>query len=433
MRRPSSRGYAVLALCLVPLSFPLQQLSLPGLPGGPVQLATLAAVSLVALHQRARRRPLLPRSAILFAASLVVLSALVSSMVAVDPAAALRLDAGYLLGLALAAAVVVACPDRRSAQLLVACVCAAGVLVCAAGLTTVSQLRVHHGGGVVDHRATGLFGQPNELGAFAAVLVVLGTGLLFSAPGRLIRPLAGVSVLVASAALVASLSRGAWVGLALGLAVLVALVPAVRRPVVLGLLAVVVCAVSARVALPEQPMASVVADRVFSLTAGSANPYDHRPAIWAEAWRQVQQRPVLGAGPGGYPVLAARRPSQVTTVAPYHAHGLVLTLAAEQGVIGVLALAAAVGAGVVAVGRTVRGERTWRTPDRLGTHRSDGTRELLAGTAAGMTVVLGQGLLDYLLRNPVLVTVLWLLVGLLATLCPPGPTPGVSYSVVKSG
>jgi hypothetical protein len=46
--------------------------------------------------------------------------------------------------------------------------------------------------------------------------------------------------------------------------------------------------------------------------------------------------------------------------------------------------------------------------------RGTGERELLAGTAAALAVVLGQGLLDYPLRNPVIATTVWLLVGLFA-------------------
>jgi hypothetical protein len=59
--------------------------------------------------------------------------------------------------------------------------------------------------------------------------------------------------------------------------------------------------------------------------------------------------------------------------------------------------------------------RTLRWHDaRPAAGRGTGERELLAGTAAALAVVLGQGLLDYPLRNPVLATMVWLLVGLLA-------------------
>jgi hypothetical protein len=46
--------------------------------------------------------------------------------------------------------------------------------------------------------------------------------------------------------------------------------------------------------------------------------------------------------------------------------------------------------------------------------RGIGDHELLAGAVTALAVVLGQRLLDYPLRNPVIATTVWLLVGLLA-------------------
>ena len=43
-----------------------------------------------------------------------------------------------------------------------------------------------------------------------------------------------------------------------------------------------------------------------------------------------------------------------------------------------------------------------------------GERELLAGIVAALAVVLGQGLLDYPLRNAVIAATVWQLIGLLA-------------------
>lgn len=410
--------WPVLALCVVPLSFPVEQLDLPGLPVRVVQVASLGAVGLVAIHQRIGRQPLLPRSPLLFAAGLVVFSALVSTVVAVDPLAALRLDAGYLVGLALAGAIAVGCPQAGAVRLLIGCTCAVGTFICAAGLTTANDLRSHYGASVVDNRATGFFGQPNELGAFAAVMVVLGLGLVFSSRRRQARLLAVLSVLVSTAALVVSLSRGSWLGLGLGLVILVILAPALGRPLARGLLVLSGAVAVAAATLPSSPLLSIVVDRAASLVDGRRNPYDDRPAIWREALRQITQRAALGSGPGGYPVLALRSPSRVTTVAPNHAHDLALTVLAEQGVVGIGALAIAVTVAVFAVARTVRSHR-----DRPAAWRWNGERELLAGTAAALAVVLGQGVLDYPLRNPVLATVVWLLIGSLAAMVRDGRRP----------
>ena len=405
-----SRHPAV-AVCLVPLSFPIELLELPGLPMRVVQLASVAAIGLVAWHQRTRRQPFLPRSAVLFTVGLVVLSALVSTVVSVDPAAALRLDAGYLLGLGFAVSIAVAGTDNRSLRLLIGCTCAVGAVICTAGLSSATQLRAHYGASVVDNRATGFFGQPNELGAFAAIMVMLGLTLLFSCRTAASRLLSGASVLISVAALVVSLSRSSWLGLALGLAVFAVLAPSVRRPMVGGMVGLFAAAAVAVASLPSSPLLSIVLDRAASLVDGRRNPYDDRPAIWREALRQVGLRPILGSGPGGYPVLARRGPSGVSTVAPDHAHDLALTLTAEQGLLGVIALVVAVAVAGVAVVRTIRWHATW--PAATNGHRG-GERELLAGIVAALAVVLGQGLLDYPLRNAVIAATVWQLIGLLA-------------------
>ncbi len=406
--------WPALAICLVPVSFPVQQLDLPGLPVPAVHLATAAAVALVAVRRRAARQPLVASSAILFTAGLVTLSALVSTVVSADPQAALRLDAGYLLGLVLAGATMVACPEARSLRLVIAATCVVGTVIGAAGLRSVSDLRAHFGGSVVDNRATGFFGQPNELGTFEAVLVVLSFGLFFSARTLWPRVAALVSVVVSLGALVFSLSRGSWIGLGLGLAVFLVLAPRARLPVLGAAGTALAAAAAAAVTLPGSPMLSIVVERAASLVAGQRNPYDDRPAIWAEALRQIALRPVLGSGPGGYPAIAVYRPSAVSTVAPDHAHDLFLTVFAEQGLLGLGALAAAVTVAVVGVVRAVAWHESWPGWGWATRRPEHSERAMLASVAGALAAVLGEGLLDYPLRNAVLATTVWMLVGLLA-------------------
>jgi len=420
VRKPTREA---LAVCLLPLSFPVGQLAVPGLPLQVVQFAAVGAVGSVWLcrlaaragpSRPARRAPSAPFASapvppVLLAAGGAVLSALLSTVVAVDPAAALRLDAGYLLGLALAGTVAQSCSDARSVRIVVVAVCGAGAAVCAAGVATAPQPRAYLGGSVVDNRATGMFGQPNELGSFAAAVLVLGLALLLSLPGRHpLRLLGATAAAAGGAALTASLSRGAWIGAGLGLLVLLGLVDAgARRRLLGGLVAVAAVLVLAGVVLPRQPLLAVAGDRVASLAGGQRNPYEARSAIWREALWQWQAHPLLGVGPGGYQVLAAPGGGPLATVRPEHAHSLALTVAAEQGLVGLGAVAVAVAAGGVSVVRALR----WHARQGGG---GAGERELLAGAASALATVLGQGVVDYPLRNPVLVTLAWLLVGLLA-------------------
>jgi O-antigen ligase len=69
--------------------------------------------------------------------------------------------------------------------------------------------------------------------------------------------------------------------------------------------------------------------------------------------RQLDGSPVLGVGSGGYPDRAAGTPT-LRQAAPLHAHSLVLTVGAEQGLIGVAALLGVIAAGVGAVLRARR-------------------------------------------------------------------------------
>jgi O-antigen ligase len=409
-RPPRSRRGPVLAVCLVPATFVAGNLR-SGLPLAPVYVAVLAAVGLVGLHRL--RRP--DRTAgvtgaaglpVLVAAALLVASAVLATVTAIDPAAALRLDVGYALGLALAVAVPVACPGPGAVRLLAGVTCAAGAVACATGLATGTHASSQFGGALIEGRAQGVFGQPNDLGAFAAAVLLLALGLtLGGGLSRTGRVAAGAAAAVAAGALALSLSRGSWIGGAVGLVVLLVLVgPAARRRAARTAAVLALMAGAVVLAAPGTPVVSVLLSRAGTLVNGTRNPYDDRPAIWRAAVRLWSDHLLLGVGPGGYPLLVGRDdPLRVAT--PLHAHDVVLTVGAEQGLLGLAALAAVVAAGV----RTVARARTCRRPDE----------GVLVGAAAALAALLGQGLVDFPLRNPVLQILVWLLVGLLVAAAGP--------------
>jgi O-antigen ligase len=453
-----ARRWPAVPVCLVPLALPVGQLPVPGLPVELIRVVSVAALALCCLPLAAPAGPARPDlsvgrlqpdgsaqpdlsarqlrsgrsgrpeqpgrgepgrvhrrgpadSGLLLAAGVMVLAALVSTVASPVPAAAFRLDLGYLLGLGLVGAIVVGCPDLRSLRLVLLSACAGGGTACAMALLTARPPEEHYGGSLVQNRATGMFGQPNELGTFAAVVAVLALATLLSLPRRHpLRLLAGAVALLGYLALAASLSRGGWIGAALGLLVLVALLgPDHRRRVVTGLAAIAGGTLLVGAALPGSPVLAVFRDRAGSLLSGQRNPYDDRPAIWREAWRQWAARPMLGGGPGSYPVLARPGAGQLGLTRPDHAHSLFLTVGTEQGVLGVAVLLLVIAVGVAG---TVRATRR-----RYHAGGGAGEQELLAGAAAGLCTVLGQGLVDFTLRNPVVETLTWLLVGLLAAAC----------------
>jgi O-antigen ligase len=410
-----------LAVGLVPLSFPVGLREVPDLPVRLVQVTVLAAVALTWLRRGVvpRSVPALPsvgRSPVLLAAGATVLTALLASVVAADPAVALRLDVDYLFGLALAGTVMLVAPDRAALRALLGTISVGGGVVCAGAVVTASPLTPYLHDTVVQNRATGIFGQPNELGLLAAVVALVSLAWLLSLPQRPLRLVALASLAVAAGALVLSLSRGAWIGAVLGMAVLLTLVPQARRRLAAGIGAVAVAAVVAGALLPGRSALAVAGARAATLVTATRNPYDLRPQIWQEALRQIDAHPWLGVGPGGYPVLAAEQPTAVHVAAPTHAHSLLLTVLAEQGLLGLLGLLAVVLVGVLSTVRAARSPAA-RRPD------AGPGLALLAGPASGLAVVLGQGAVDYPLRNPVLEVLVWLLVGLLAAACRAVRTP----------
>jgi len=403
LRRP------LVAVAVVVAALPVGDRAVPHFPGGASAITLVAGVAVLlgaaaALHHRLRvplRCPLVAAAAVLLG------SAALSVLVAVSPPAALKLAATYLVAFGVAVLVVVTARTGSDLMALLRLFVAAAGGLC---LVSVAELAGRGttvvavaGGAVVNNRLTGSFAQPNELGLFAGITAVCAVALAVAARHRVDVALGLAGGAAGLGALALSLSRGAWAGTAVGLLLLPVLLPEVRRRfVALVATAVAVAALGLAVSAGG-PLGTVLADRLASFAHPTANPYDARPAIWAEALRQVEARPLLGAGPGGYPVLAATSVSSaVRGTAPAHAHDLALTVAAEQGLVGVGAL----GWLVLVGGRTVLRARR-RLPPGPG-------RTVFGAAAGGLAVVLGQGIVDYPVRNALLAITSWLLIGWLA-------------------
>lgn len=409
---PGWQGAAALAavpvaLVLVPVALrdPRGGVALfaAGLPAGlttlagGIQVVQVLAAGTVVLVASARllrgASPLRLPPAVLATLALVTWS-LLTTPGAADLPRAVRWNASLLVAALLVAAVVTAAGGSLARLRHLALMLFAGsVATCAFALPESTQ-RGSFGAAVVDGRAQGVFSQPNELGLFAGTTVVLGLAVLVGAgesrhPGlqRLAVALGG---LVALAALALSLSRGAWLGTLLALLVAGVLVAPIRR-VLLGVVGGVTLGLSvlaAGQALPAQ--VDVIGARAGLLTDRGSNPYDERPAIWAEGLRQARDHPLAGVGPAGFTDASAGSPSLVVAfVRPAHAHNVVLNFSAESGVPAALALLAVtlLTAKEVIVGRRRPG---W----------SPRQRGLLTALGCLPLVVLGQGTIDAPLRNP---------------------------------
>jgi O-antigen ligase len=314
-----------------------------------------------------------------------------------------------VVAVALSLAVNAACargPDLRRVVLVLAAV---GAGVCLYSLTQSGDIEaLADNAGAVGNRAVGIFSSPNELGTFSGVLVFVGLGLAIGARTRLERVVGGACAITAAASLTVSLSRGAWIGAVLALALFALLSGRARRTIAIALVvvAVVTPLTMSRLA-PE--LWDVVSERAATVTEPGANPDDARPLIYAEARRQIRDEPLIGQGPGNYPV-AAQTADSVAPVNALHAHNVVLAVAAETGLPGAAAL----------IGLTL--SVAWhvlRVRQRLPARDVD----LVLGLSLGLVVLVGQGLVDFPFRNPTLLFLAWLVLGLVFAATRPQTEP----------
>lgn len=380
---------------LVPLAWPLGDATVAGL--SVVQLASVAASALLlarlGLHRVAGALPRATPWVLLLGLSLA-LSLPRSPELSVGVALSVALLTGGGFALLLPSACRRPADFRRLVELLVV----AGGAACALGFVRSGTVSASAGGENVSG-SHGLFSEHNQAGAFAAVVVLLAVGALLGARNAWSRLVLGLAGLAAVVQLGLALSRGAYIGCTLGLLVLLATQPTARRAFGRLLLPVAALAVGLAVAAPQSPL-SIVGQRVGSITSAADNPYDDRPAIWSEAMREFAASPWVGQGPGAYPYVSTRSVRAAQGIEAEHAHNVLLTVAAELGGLGLVAvvgLTLAVGLALLRAGRAARDPR-----DAV----------LVAAVAGALATILGQGLVDVTLRNSYLSTTCWLLVGL---------------------
>jgi len=87
----------------------------------------------------------------------------------------------------------------------------------------------------------------------------------------------------------------------------------------------------------------------FTTSGGSVSSLAGRPVFWGVAWSNWLAHPLTGSGPLTYPYAYAGSVARVRFWIGPHAHNLFLNVLAEQGAIGLLALAWLLGAGAWAL------------------------------------------------------------------------------------
>jgi putative inorganic carbon (HCO3(-)) transporter len=266
-------------------------------------------------------------------------------------------------------------------------------------------------------RAYGHFEQPNPFAGYLATILPLGVALAVRRRPRAFAILAAVAACSAGAGILLSLSRGAWVGVVLALAVMLAtwsqasrrwLAPAAGGVAVLILL-------TASSVLPagwsDRLVAVVENFGIFDVRTVQVTSENfavvERMAHWQAAWYMLLDHPILGVGAGNYPAAYDSYSLPGWREALGHAHNYYLNMAAEAGLVG----AAALGLLMVQIYRSIA---SGLKASPSGTYR----RALLVGLLGSFVVLTVHNLFDNLLVHGMQVQV-GLLMGLLVAATDP--------------
>jgi putative inorganic carbon (hco3(-)) transporter len=211
------------------------------------------------------------------------------------------------------------------------------------------------------NRPTSIIGNANALGAYLVVLLPFALAVVFTAQRRLARYALGGYALLTFALLLATYSRGAWIGMAAGLVVFGGLTlhqydllsfprfrawlaqqSAMRRVLFAGAGLILLVGVLG---------GTLIFIRSFSAGGRQA---DLRTYLWQAALTLFTEKPLTGYGLFTYghylPRFDAIPPGQPHS----HAHNIPLTVAAELGIPGIIVLLLTIGVVLWSIRRNLR-------------------------------------------------------------------------------
>jgi len=197
-------------------------------------------------------------------------------------------------------------------------------------------------------RVNSLFFDPNIYGRFLMVVMLALAGVLLWARRPRAAAAAALGLAVLWGGLVLTFSQSSFAGLLLGLAVLGALRWGTRRALAVG---GVLVAAGAAVVLLAPGMINLELSGSDSLDSATSGRYD----LVAGGVGLAAERPLLGHGSGSFAREYRRAEDVSAQRATSASHTTPITVAAEQGVIGLLAYLALVALALRRLSRGVRG------------------------------------------------------------------------------
>ncbi len=259
-------------------------------------------------------------------------------------------------------------------------------------------------------RVYSVLGNPNLLAGYLLPATVFSAAAIFAWKRWLPRLLAVVLWVVNSACLILTFSRGGWIGFTVaGFVLLVLLVhwfsvylPRFWRiwalPIVLGIsAAVVILAVST-----VEPLR----DRVASIFVGREDSSNNfRLNVWMAVIRMVEDRPILGIGPGNDAFNKIYPRYQEAGFTALSAYSIFLEIAVEAGLIGLTCFLWLL---------VVTLNQGWQQLQRLRVLHSREGFWLMAAVAA-MFGMLSHGFVDTVWYRPQVSTLWWLMIATIAS------------------
>ncbi len=249
----------------------------------------------------------------------------------------------------------------------------------------------------LEGRVVSTFGNPNVLGEYLIVIIPVTLALMLSQDSKLRGLLYFLMLAADTCCLAFTYSRGAWLGMALGLLFFVLFL---GRYSVAGIIGGCALLPFASLLLPAN-----VALRFSSITNLADTSTTYRINIWRGVANMIKDNLAVGVGigEGAFAAVYADYSLPGIEAAP-HAHSLYLQILASSGVIGLLVFVLFVFVLYQLIFSYIASPYT-----RCG-------RMLTLGLAAGITAILAQGFTDYIFYNYRVFLFFWMTVGLVRAL-----------------
>lgn len=234
-------------------------------------------------------------------------------------------------------ALLVANASPRQARAVLWAIVAGAVLTALVALANGTAQEARAGATAVEGRATGSFSHPAQLAFF--LVMALPPALVLSVRSRgALRGLAATAAGVILVVLVLTLTRGAIVGAAVSLAIMLVWAP-FRRIAAVVLVALLLVGVVKADAISRSAQLQLVGARLATITnRDEATVNNNRLKIWSTVPRIAGDHPVFGLGVGNFKDYSLAYGLSEGGAAFEHAHNVALTVLAEQGVPGALLL-----------------------------------------------------------------------------------------------